>query len=213
MIASIKGHLIETTPTGVVIEAGGLGYEVECSPTASHAFGVGEEAYLYTHQVIREDQHLLFGFEDRIQRDLFRLLIRLNGVGPKLGLTILSSLSVSQFIQCVRQESIAGLTSISGIGKKTAERILVEMRDKLDASWDAYSIDFQSSASGAKDKDAVVRASRRTALAEAEQALVALGYSSSLARSSLADVSPEVVEVSALIKEGLRLLSQARSVS
>lgn len=132
MIGLIRGVLIEKQPPDILIDAGGVGYEVQLPMTSFYQLpDVGQEAVVYIHFVVREDAQLLFGFADKSERALFRELIKVNGVGPKLALTILSGMSAAQFIQCVSHDDYTGLVKLPGVGKKTAERLVIEMRDRL----------------------------------------------------------------------------------
>ena len=132
MIGRIHGQLLEKAPPDVLVDAGGVGYELQLPMTSFYQLpAVGETCTLYTHFVVREDAQLLFGFADKLERGLFRELIKANGVGPKLGLAILSGMSAKQFLQVVQHEDVTSLTRLPGIGKKTAERMLLELKDKV----------------------------------------------------------------------------------
>ena len=132
MIGQIRGTLLEKQPPEVLIEAGGVGYEIHVPMTSFYQLpDIGQEACLCIHFVVREDAQLLFGFADKNERAVFRELIKASGVGPKLALTILSGMSAQQFMQCVSHEDVTGLTKLPGVGKKTAERLVIEMRDRL----------------------------------------------------------------------------------
>ena len=132
MITRLKGTLLEKQELTIVIEVGGIGYELEVPlSTFQKLPDTGAEIILFTHYFIREDAHVLYGFSTPEERTLFRQLIKINGVGPKLAMSVLSHLSVSEFVKLVQAEKIAALTQIPGVGKKTAERLLIELRDKL----------------------------------------------------------------------------------
>jgi Holliday junction DNA helicase RuvA len=132
MIGSLKGRLVEKQPPRVLVEAGGVGYEVEVPMSTAFALPeVGAEVALLTHLVVRDDAHLLYGFATKAERDLFRALIKINGVGPKLALTVLSGISRDAFVVCVRDGDVAQLTRLPGIGKKTAERLIIELKDRF----------------------------------------------------------------------------------
>ncbi len=135
MIASLRGRLLEALPTRVVIEAGGVGYEVLVPvSTYDKLPAPGGEVCLLTHLVVREDAHTLYGFSTAAERELFRLLIAtVSGVGPKVALNMLSGMAPAAFRQAVMQGDVKALAQISGVGKKTAERVVVELRDKLGA--------------------------------------------------------------------------------
>lgn len=133
MIGFLRGKLLRKQPPLLLLDVHGVGYEVEAPMSTFYDLpDVGSEIMLHTHLVVREDAHILFGFATEAERRLFRALIRVNGVGPRLALTILSGISVDAFARCVRDNDSAALTRLPGIGKKTAERLVVEMRDRLD---------------------------------------------------------------------------------
>jgi Holliday junction DNA helicase RuvA len=132
VIGRLRGTLLEKAAPEVLIECGGIGYEVTMPMTSIYALPeLNEQAIIYTHFVVREDAQLLYGFANKIERRLFRLVIKVNGVGPKLGLAILSSMSADQFVSCVAHDDLTSIVKIPGVGKKTAERLLIEMRDRL----------------------------------------------------------------------------------
>lgn len=133
MIGFLRGVILRKQPPHLLIEVHGVGYEVEAPMSTFYDLpDAGSEVTLFTHLVVREDAQVLFGFGTEAERRFFRSLIRVNGVGPKLALTILSGISVDGFVRCVRENDTAALTRLPGIGKKTAERLVVEMRDRLD---------------------------------------------------------------------------------
>ena len=132
MIGRIKGKLLSKQPPELLVDVHGVGYEMEAPMSTFYQLPlVGEEVVLHTHMVVREDAQLLYAFASIGERQLFRDLIRINGVGPKLGLTILSGISASDFARAVQEGDAAALTGLPGVGKKTAERLIVELRDKL----------------------------------------------------------------------------------
>lgn len=132
MIGAVRGRLASKAPPQLTVDIGGLGYEIEAPMSTFYRLpAVGEEVRLLTHLVVREDAHVLYGFATEDERRLFRSLIRVSGVGPKIALALLSGISVSAFAQCVANEDIAALTRVPGVGRKTAERLIVEMRDRL----------------------------------------------------------------------------------
>lgn len=132
MIGRLSGTLIEKFPPEILIECAGVGYEVTMPMTSIYALPeLNEQAIIYTHFVVREDAQLLYGFTNTTERKLFRLLIKVNGVGPKLALAVLSAMSADQFVSCVAHDDLSGIVKIPGVGKKTAERLLIEMRDRL----------------------------------------------------------------------------------
>jgi len=132
VIGRLRGCLVEKSPPEILIECAGVGYEVTLPMTSFYALPeVDEEAVVFTHFVVREDAQLLYGFTNKVERKLFRLLIKVNGVGPKLALAILSAMSADQFVSCVVHDQLSTMVKIPGVGKKTAERLLIEMRDRL----------------------------------------------------------------------------------
>lgn len=132
MIGRLSGLLVEKSPPEILIECAGVGYEVTMPMTSIYALpDLNEQAVIYTHFVVREDAQLLYGFVNTTERRLFRLLIKVNGVGPKLALAVLSAMSADQFVSCVAHDDVSGIVKIPGVGKKTAERLLIEMRDRL----------------------------------------------------------------------------------
>jgi len=163
MIGSVRGRIATKTPPQITVDVGGLGYELEAPMSTFFLLpAVGEEVRLLTHLVVREDAHILYGFATEEERRLFRSLIKVSGVGPKIALALLSGISVDAFAQCVHNQDIAALTRVPGIGRKTAERLVVEMKDRL----------------GSPESAAASAASVPGASPEAEAfgALVALGY-------------------------------------
>ena len=132
MIGRLHGVLLRKEPPALLIDVGGVGYELEAPMTTFYELpAVGQPVTLHTHLVVREDAHLLYGFARESQRRLFRDLLKVNGVGPRVALAVLSGLSDEEFVRSVAEEDVARLTQVPGIGRKTAERLIVEMRDKL----------------------------------------------------------------------------------
>jgi len=173
VIGRLIGELVEKTPPALMVDVSGVGYEVEASMNTFYKLpDVGTFVTLYTHFVVREDAQLLFGFADKQERSLFRQLIKVNGVGPKLALTILSGISAEEFVRCVHNEDTAALVRLPGVGKKTAERLIIEVKDKLAKLEMPTAVEFelgQIEVPGAKLSSADNRV-------DAETALVALGY-------------------------------------
>ncbi|NCF26669.1 MAG: Holliday junction branch migration protein RuvA [Gammaproteobacteria bacterium] len=132
MIAWLKGVLREKQPPWLLIDVGGIGYELQASMTTFSALpSTGTDVALFAHQVVREDAHQLFGFAERSERDVFRQLLKVNGVGAKVALAILSGMDAATLGRCVLEGDTTRLTRLPGIGKKTAERLVIEMRDRL----------------------------------------------------------------------------------
>ncbi len=133
MIGRITGILIEMRPPQLIVDCNGVGYEIEAPMTTIWALPeINQKVSLYTHLTVREDAHLLYGFVTESERALFRTLLKVNGVGTKMALVILSGMDADAFAQCVLAGDTARLTALPGIGKKTAERLIVEMRDRVD---------------------------------------------------------------------------------
>ncbi|MEK9623371.1 MAG: Holliday junction branch migration protein RuvA [Halieaceae bacterium] len=172
MIGHIRGTLLARQAPEILVEVGGIGYEVQVPMTTLYQLPeLGETVTLLTHFVVREDAQQLFGFADAADRRLFRELIKVSGVGPRLALTLLSGMDAADFARCLQRDDVAALVALPGVGRKTAERLLVEMRDKAGDWLDELS-------PGADDMQplqdmAAVQPDQR---AEAEQALVALGF-------------------------------------
>lgn len=132
MIGFLRGRLASKSPPFLVLDVNGVGYEIEAPMTTFYDLPqLGEEVRLFTHLVVREDAHSLFGFMSEVDRLLFRTLIKVNGVGPKLALTILSGQRADEFQRCIRNNDTQALVRLPGVGKKTAERLIIEMRDRL----------------------------------------------------------------------------------
>ncbi|MBK5937674.1 MULTISPECIES: Holliday junction branch migration protein RuvA [Halorhodospira] len=169
MIARLRGTLLEKRPPTLVVEVNGLGYEVEAPLSTIEALPeTGQEVILHTHLSVREDGQTLFGFRARAERDLFRRLIRVSGVGPKLGLALLSGVDGEELVRCVRDDDPKRLTQVPGIGRKTAERLIVELRDRLEG--------IASGGAGTATQQADQPAGGDDPVGEAVEGLVALGY-------------------------------------
>ncbi|MAH74145.1 MAG: Holliday junction branch migration protein RuvA [Cellvibrionales bacterium TMED49] len=167
MIAQLIGIIVEKQSDSLLVDVNGVGYEVMVSLTSLFDTPeIGSKIKLLTHFVVREDAQLLFGFTTHDERKLFRHLIKVNGVGPKLGLAILSGMTVAEFFQCVQKNDLTSLVALPGVGKKTAERLIIEMRDKQ-ASLIKNEV-LEESASESIRNSSILR--------EAEVALIALGF-------------------------------------
>lgn len=207
MIGRIRGILLEKQPPEIVIEAAGVGYEVQLPMTSFYQLPeVGLEAIVYIHFVVREDAQLLFGFADKSERALFRELIKVNGVGPKLALTILSGMSAAQFIQCVSLDDYTGLVKLPGVGKKTAERLVIEMRDRLKklSEQGETHVAFASDPSPNSPAELLIT---NDAKGDALSALVALGYKPAHAAKVVNSVYKAGASSEQLIREALRSLA------
>lgn len=173
MIGLVRGILLEKQPPFLLVDVGGIGYEVQVPMTTFYQLPeTGAEIHLHTHFVVREDAQLLYGFSDLQTRELFRELIKVNGVGPKMALAVLSALDVGELIQCIQHENINTLVRVPGIGRKTAERLLIEMRDRA-RHW----ADKTRGGNLATTKTTPL-VSSMSIQEDAESALVALGYKS-----------------------------------
>ena len=193
MIGRIQGVLLEKNPPQIVVDCQGVGYEMEVPMSTFYNLpGAGEPITLLTHLVVREDAHLLYGFGTEAERRAFRQLIKISGVGARTALSVLSGLSVAELAQAVTLQESGRLTKIPGIGKKTAERLLLELKDKLGADL--------TTAVG------VIRAAPVTA--DVLNALISLGYSDKEAVHAVKQL-PAGVAVADGIKQALRLLAKA----
>ena len=197
MIERLRGILLAKQAPEVIIDVGGVGYEVRVPMTTIYQLpAVGEETIILTQFVVREDAQQLYGFVREIDRRLFRDLIKVNGVGPKLALAILSGMDTEQFAVCMNRNDVDALVALPGVGKKTGERLLVEMRDKA-GQWLSDVLPGES-VTAAKPVVTDVRA-------EAEQALVALGYKPTEASRLVSAVdSDEINSSETLIRAALQ---------
>jgi Holliday junction DNA helicase RuvA len=167
MIGFLRGRLIAKHPPGLVIEVGGVGYEVEAPMSTFYGLpAVGAEVQLFTHLVVREDAHILFGFATERERRLFRELLKVSNVGPKLALALLSGMTVENFLLCIETQDADALVRIPGVGRKTAERLLIEMKDRIKSLGAVPGVTTLPAAFEAPSG----------AQAEAYSALIALGY-------------------------------------
>lgn len=165
MIGSLRGRIAVKQPPQLVVDVGGVGYEVEAPMSTFYELPeTGAEVTLFTHLVVREDAHTLYGFASESERGLFRQLIKVSGVGARMAVGILSGISVDGFVRCVREGDAQALTRVPGVGKKTAERLVVEMRDRIDAGSPAAAAAGLTSPESREPRD------------EAYGALIALGY-------------------------------------
>ena len=135
MIGMLHGRIARKTPPQLVVDVGGVGYELEAPMSTFFLLpALGQEVRLLTHLVVREDAQLLYGFGTDAERQLFRNLIKVSGIGPKIALALLSGISVEGFMHCIQNQDVGALTRVPGIGRKIAERLLIEMRDRLDGT-------------------------------------------------------------------------------
>ena len=198
MIGCLRGVLVARQPPEILVDVAGIGYEVQVPMSTFFRLpAVGEEVSLVTHFVVREDAQLLYGFIDERDRMLFRNLIRVSGVGPKLALTLLSGMDAESFVRCVQREDLASMVALPGVGRKTAERLLVEMRDKLKDWIGDGSTPGATGVQHAPPGNDIA--------ADAEGALVALGYKPAEAARLVSAVKDDsVADSEELIRRALR---------
>ena len=205
MIGRLRGILVEKTAPEIVIECQGVGYEVSMPMTSIYALPeINDEAVIYTHFVVREDAQLLYGFANKTERKLFRLLIKVNGVGPKLALAILSGMSANQFVSCVAHDDVTTIVKIPGVGKKTAERLLIEMRDRL-KDWQG------DSSTPFTDATPILESNESTFITtdnkgDAINALISLGYTQGQAEKAVKAVFSEEKSSEELIRDSLKAM-------
>jgi Holliday junction DNA helicase RuvA len=194
MIGRISGTLLEKHPPLVLVDVGGVGYEIDVPMSTFYNLpALGEKVALHTQLIVREDAHQLYGFATHDERAAFRQLLKISGVGPKLALTILSGMSVAELSHVVAAQEVGRLTKVPGVGKKTAERLLLELRDKLPGAAAALLV------SGAEPVPAI----RNDAL----DALLALGYNEREASWAVKQL-PANLDVSDSIRQALKFLSK-----
>jgi len=198
VIGQIRGKLIEKNPPEILMEVGGITYELQIPMSTLYQLPeLGRDLLLHTHFVVREDAQLLYGFYDKGDKAMFRALIRVNGVGPKLALGILSSMDVNEFVRTVRNNDVTTMVNLPGIGKKTAERLIIEMRDRL-SEWDTSASSPTSASLGLAE--AGIKK-------DAETALIGLGYKPPQATRAISQVlkdNPEISDNEELIRLSLK---------
>lgn len=198
MIAQIRGIILEKQPPQLLVDVHGMGYEIDAPmSTFYHLPDVGHEVTLFTHFVVREDAHHLYGFFSRDERSLFRTLLKVNGVGPRLALTILSSTTPEEFVRCVLNNDTGSLVRLPGIGKKTAERLVIEMRDKL-SDW-CQALPHEGATLASKESNG-----RHQALQDAISALITLGYKQQEANRMITKIDDGTAGSEELIRKALR---------
>jgi len=197
MIGRLTGTLVEKRPPNLIVDVGGVGYELEAPlSTFAQLPATGQTVTLATHLVVREDAHLLFGFASERERFMFRALTKVSGVGAKLALAVLSGMEPSEFATCVADGDVTRLTRLPGVGKKTAERLIVEMRDRLGG-------DMAAGTAGAPDRGV---AGATSPVGDAIAGLVALGYKPAEAERYVKDVAADGASSEAIIREVLKRL-------
>lgn len=196
MIGRLTGILLEKQPPHILLDVQGVGYELDAPMSTFYQLpALGEQATLHTHMVVREDAQLLYAFSGKRDRELFRELIRLNGVGPKLALALMSGLEVDELIRAVQSQDTSALVRVPGVGKKTAERLLVELKDKFKA-WETIP--------GSSKPLIVGAAAPASMAADAVSALIALGYKPQEASKAVAAVEEEGLSSEELIRRALK---------
>ena len=194
MIGYIQGVMLQKKAPFLLIDVQGTGHELQAPMTTFyHLPEIGEAVALWTHLVVREDAWNLYGFNHEKDRDLFRILIKVNGIGPKVGLSLLSGMEPAQLLQCIAQERVTDLTNIPGIGKKTAERLILETRHAL-SLWDSGPSPHTPSSSTHKD--------------DAISALTALGYKPADAKKALADLPETINTTEKMIRYALQRIAK-----
>ena len=194
MIGFLKGRLAVKLPPMLLVDVNGVGYELEAPMSTFYGLpATGEIVALFTHLVIREDAHVLFGFGTDGERRLFRGLLKISGVGPKIALGILSGSSVEEFLRTIEAEDVAMLTRIPGIGRKTAERVIIEMRDSV-----------QKFSSPTASGDALSPAAVQSPQGEAYGALIALGYKPPEATRLLKNADEPGLSTTEIIRRALK---------
>ena len=195
MIGSLRGKLTAKHPPGLVIDVGGVGYEIEAPMSTFYGLpNVGAEISLFTHLVVREDAHILFGFGTERERRLFRELLKVSNVGPKLALALLSGMSVDNFLMCIEAQDADTLVRIPGVGRKTAERLLIEMKDRIKHLGQLPGV--TSTTAGLEPQSG--------AQAEAFSALIALGYKPAEVTRLLKAVDSSVQKTEEIIRRALQ---------
>ena len=197
MSGRVRGEIVDISEALVLLDIGGLGYEVEIPLSTYTALGaVADEVTLHTHLVVREDAQLLYGFYTLAERELFRSLIKVNKVGPKLAITILSGGDPASFVRWIRTKDVKALTALPGVGKKTAEKLVIDLEDRLPEITGADVATI-----------APVQIASSDVLADAEAALIGLGFKPQDAARALAQIGDPDADVESLIKLALKLLA------
>jgi Holliday junction DNA helicase RuvA len=200
MIGRLTGILLSKQAPELLLDVNGVAYEISAPMTTFYKLPEeGHKLSLHTHLVVREDAQLLYGFYEIVERSLFRLLIKTNGVGPKLALAILSGIEAQAFVQCIHDGDSSTLVKVPGVGKKTAERLVIEMRDKIK--------DWHTSGSAVSGNGVISLsdlAPEPSARNDAESALLALGYKSNEAAKAIAKIKETDLSSEALIRLALK---------
>lgn len=198
MIGFLRGIVVHKQPPVLIVDVGGVGYELQAPMSTFYALpDDAQQITVYTHMAIRDDAHVLYAFTSLTERALFQSLLKVNGVGGKMALAILSSMSASEFTVTVHDSDIAALTRVPGVGKKTAERLVIEMRDRLPES-------VKSESANAIDKTTLTSPANN-ALDDALGALLALGYKQPEAQRMLKSVEHENLSTEDIIRQALKI--------
>ncbi|MCK5820008.1 MAG: Holliday junction branch migration protein RuvA [Psychromonas sp.] len=204
MIGRLRGTLLEKQPPEILLDVTGVGYEVKLPMSSFYLLpSIGQEAIIYTHFVVREDAQVLYGFSDTHERAMFRELIKVNGVGPKLALAILSGMTADQFAQCIYNDAISILIKLPGVGKKTAERLLIEMKDRL-KNWGSSNTLTLASQKRDVDTGLGEMITANNAKEEAIIGLVTLGYKRAIAEKTIKQIYESNMDCEALIRRALK---------
>jgi Holliday junction DNA helicase RuvA len=194
MIGYLRGIILEKQPPLLLLDVHGVGYEIDAPMSTFYRLpDVGQEIILHTHLIVREDAHHLYGFSGKEERTMFRTLLKVNGVGPRMALTILSSMETEVFVRCIAHNDIASLVNLPGVGKKTAERLIIEMRDKI-THWQNQASAPIAKASG----------SRNAMVQDAISALIALGYKPQEASRVVSKVDDGILSSEDMIRQSLK---------
>lgn len=199
MIGQLHGKIIEKQPPQLILDVNGVGYEIDAPMNTFYRLpDIGQEVTLFTHFIVREDAQLLYGFFDKEERSLFRTLLKVNGVGPRLALTILSSIDPKEFVQCIVNNDTASLVRLPGVGKKTAERLIIEIRDKL-TGWQHAAPNELTLMPGKSAQNG-----RNQLVQDAVSALVSLGYKPQEASRAVSKVDDGSLSSEEIIRRALR---------
>jgi Holliday junction DNA helicase RuvA len=197
MIGQLRGIILEKQPPQLLLDVNGVGYEIDAPMNTFYQLpDIGQEITLHTHFIVREDAHHLYGFYSRDERALFRTLLKVNGVGPRLALTILSGIDANEFIRCVINNDINSLIRLPGVGKKTAERLIIEIRDKVS---NLTSSNIPTEIVATKNSNG-----RHQITQDAVAALIALGYKPQEASRAVSKVDEEKMTSEEIIRKALR---------
>jgi Holliday junction DNA helicase RuvA len=191
MIAQLNGRLIEKNPTSIIIDCGGVGYQVSISLNTFGALGSDEAVRIYTKMIVREDAQLLYGFAEIIEREMFNHLISVSGIGPNTAMIMLSSLVPEEIAKAIQSEDVATIQSVKGIGAKTAQRVIIDLKDKM------LKMSFSSEN---------IFVANNTTHFDALTALVSLGFDKKAAEKAIDKVSTGNESVEILIKGALKIL-------